>query len=202
MRSSPVHRRPDFCKPGQQRRSYTHWMCLSNLVLGRLPTQLHRNQLLMRPPVRGRRSRSLGLLAAVSTRVTRAGELLRNAASNADRHGHGCPSALAMQHSVCADPTVASTVSHELLSSKHKRSSLAGTARTAASGQSRQRRSRAARPLWSGSGGRGGVSDLGGGGQPTAEANLASTSGSRSASTRNVALCARRPRDARWNKSD
>ena len=56
--------------------------------------------------------------------------LLRNAASHADRHGHGCPSALAMQHSV--DPTVASTVSHELLSSKH---SLAGTARTAASGQ-------------------------------------------------------------------
>jgi hypothetical protein len=56
-------------------------------------------------------------------------------------------------------------------------------------------------PLWSESGGRGGVSDLGGGEQPTAEASAASTSGSPSARTRNVALCARRPRDARWNKS-
>ena len=61
---------------------------------------------------------------------------------------------------------------------------------------------RAARALWSESGGRGGVSDLGGGEQPTAEASAASTSGSPSARTRNVALCARRPRDARWNKSD
>ncbi len=47
---------------------------------------------------------------------------------------------------------------------------------------------RAARALWSESGGRGGVSDLGGGGQPTAEANVASTSGSPSARTRNVAF--------------
>jgi hypothetical protein len=53
---------------------------------------------------------------------------------------------------------------------------------------------RAARPLWSESGGRGGVSDLGGGGeQPAAEASAASTSGSPSAGTRNVVLCARRP---------
>ena len=61
---------------------------------------------------------------------------------------------------------------------------------------------RAGRPLWSESGGRGGVSDLGGGEQPTAEACAASTSGPPSARTRNVVPCARRPRDARWNKSD
>jgi hypothetical protein len=61
---------------------------------------------------------------------------------------------------------------------------------------------RAARPPWSESGGRGGVSDLGGGEQPTAEASAASTSGPPSARTRNVAPCARRTRDARWNKSD
>ena len=71
-----------------------------------------------------------------------------------------------------------------------------------ATGQSGQRRSRAARPLWSDSGGRGGVSDLGGGEQPTGEASAASTSGSPSARMRSVALCARRPCDARWNKSD
>ena len=71
-------------------------------------------------------------------------------------------------------------------------SSLAGRRQTAPSGQSGQRRSRAARPLWSESGDRGGVSDLGGGGQLTAEASAASTSGSPSARTRNVALCARR----------
>ena len=59
---------------------------------------------------------------------------------------------------------------------------------------------RAARPLWSESGGRGGVSDLGSSEQPTAEASAASTSGSRAARTRNVALCARRPRNARWNR--
>ena len=46
----------------------------------------------------------------------------------------------------------------------------------------------AARPLWSESGGRGGVSDLGGGEQPTAEASAASTSGSPSARTRSVAF--------------
>ena len=46
---------------------------------------------------------------------------------------------------------------------------------------------RAARALWSESGGRGGVSDLGGGEQPTPEANVASTSRSPSARTRNVA---------------
>jgi hypothetical protein len=48
----------------------------------------------------------------------------------------------------------------------------------------------AARPLWSGSGGRGGA---GGGGQPIAEASAASTLGSPSARTRNVVLCARTP---------
>jgi hypothetical protein len=67
---------------------------------------------------------------------------------------------------------------------------------TIPSGQSTQQHSRAARLLWSGSGGRGGVSELGGGEQPTAEASAASTSGSPSARTRNVAVCARRPRDA------
>ena len=51
----------------------------------------------------------------------------------------------------------------------------------AAIGQSGQRGSRAARRLWSESGGRGGVSDLGGGEQPTAEASAASTSRSPSA---------------------
>ena len=53
---------------------------------------------------------------------------------------------------------------------------------------------RAARPLWSESGGRGGVSDLGGGEQPTAEASAASTSGSPSARTRNVAFALAGPR--------
>ena len=48
-----------------------------------------------------------------------------NARSRADRHGDGCPSAPAMQHSGGADLTPASTVSHEMLGSKHK-SSLAG----------------------------------------------------------------------------
>jgi hypothetical protein len=47
---------------------------------------------------------------------------------------------------------------------------------------------RAARPLWCESGGRAGVSELGGGEQPTAEASAASTSGSPSARTRNVAF--------------
>ncbi|MGP0035805.1 MAG: hypothetical protein ACLP4R_14690 [Solirubrobacteraceae bacterium] len=32
--------------------------------------------------------------------------LLRNANSHADRHGHGCPSAPAMQHTGGADVTV------------------------------------------------------------------------------------------------
>ena len=55
-------------------------------------------------------------------------------------------------------------------------------------GQSGQRGSRAARARWCESGGRGGVSDLGGGEQPTAEASAALTSGSPSARTRNVAF--------------
>jgi hypothetical protein len=63
-------------------------------------------------------------------------------------------------------------------------------------------RLRAGRLLCCESGGRGGVCDLGGGEQPTAEASAASTSRSPSARTRNVAVCARRPRDARWSKSD
>ena len=50
--------------------------------------------------------------------------------------------------------------------------------RTTAIGQSGQRRSLAQHgPVWSESGGRGGVSDLGGGEQLTAEASAASTSG-------------------------
>ena len=64
-------------------------------------------------------------------------QLQRNADSHAHRHGHSCPSAPAMQHSGGADLTAArppSAASHELLSSKHKSSSLAGIARTAASG--------------------------------------------------------------------
>jgi hypothetical protein len=60
---------------------------------------------------------------------------LWNANSHADRHGHDCPSAPAMQHSGGAALTAASTASHELLSSKHKSSSLAGIVRTAAFGQ-------------------------------------------------------------------
>ena len=61
---------------------------------------------------------------------------------------------------------------------------------------------RAARPLWSESGRRGGVSDLGGGEQPTPEASAASTSGSALSQDAECRLCARRLRDARWNKSD
>ena len=58
--------------------------------------------------------------------------LVWNANSHADRHDHDCPSAPAMQHSGGAALTAASTASHELLSSKHKSSSLAGTTRSAA----------------------------------------------------------------------
>jgi hypothetical protein len=47
---------------------------------------------------------------------------------------------------------------------------IASTATAAATGQSGQRRNRAARPDWSKSRGRSGVSDLGGGEQPTAQA--------------------------------
>jgi len=61
---------------------------------------------------------------------------------------------------------------------------------------------RAARPLWSESGRRGGVSDLGGGEQPTPEASAASTSGSALSQDAECRLCARRLRDARWNKTD
>ena len=69
-------------------------------------------------------------------------------------------------------------------------------------GQSGQRRTfRAGRHVWCESGGRGGVSDVGGGEHPTVEASAASTSGSPSARTRTLALCARRPCDARWNKA-
>jgi len=65
---------------------------------------------------------------------------------------------------------------------------------TAGVGQSGQRRSLAQHgPSWSESGGRGGVSNLGSGEQPIAEASDASTSGWPSARTRNVALCARTP---------
>ena len=86
------------------------------------------------------------------------------------------------------DPAAAVIVSHKLLSSKHKSSSLGGTARTAASGHTRQRRTLAQHdPSDFESGRRGGVSDLGGGGQPTAEASAASASRSPLARTRNVA---------------
>jgi hypothetical protein len=62
-------------------------------------------------------------------RPTGSGALsLWNANSHAARHGHDCPSAPAMQHSGGAALTAASTASHELLDSKHKSSSLAGTA--------------------------------------------------------------------------
>ena len=96
----------------------------------------------------------------------------------------------------------ASRASHVPGCCKHESSCRADGGRAARIGQSGQRRCRAARPLWSESGGRGGVSDLGGGERLTGEASAASTSGSRSARTRNVALWARRPRDTRWNKSD
>jgi hypothetical protein len=87
---------------------------------------------------------------------------------------------------------------------KRQRSGLGERMRhVTACGRSRQHRTLPQHdPSGSESGGRGGVSELGGGGQLTAEASAASTSGSPSARTRNVALCARRPRDARWNKSD
>jgi hypothetical protein len=47
-----------------------------------------------------------------------------NGGNRADRYGDACRSTQAMQHSGGADLTPASTVSHELLSSKHKSSSL------------------------------------------------------------------------------
>jgi hypothetical protein len=49
-----------------------------------------------------------------------------------NRHGHGCPSTLAMSTPAAPTWRSPSTVSDELLSSKHKSSSLAGIARTAA----------------------------------------------------------------------
>ena len=52
---------------------------------------------------------------------------------------------------------------------------------------------RAARPLWSERGRRGPVSDLGGGGQPTAQASAASASRSPLARTRNVANAIAQP---------
>ena len=61
--------------------------------------------------------------------------------------------------------------------------------------------SRSTAPLvWSG--GRGGVSDLGSGEQPIAEASAASTLGSPSARDAKCRPCGRRSRDARWTKSD
>ena len=62
------------------------------------------------------------------------------------------------------------------------------------------RQPRAGRPLWCESGGRCAVSDLGGGEQPTADASAAS--GLPWAGTRNVAVCARGTRDARWKRGD
>jgi hypothetical protein len=59
----------------------------------------------------------------------------RNATNHTNRRGRDCPSAPAMRHSGGANLTPACTVSHEMLSSKRKSSSLAGTARTAAFGQ-------------------------------------------------------------------
>ena len=64
------------------------------------------------------------LLQSLRARLTRPRLLVRNATSHADPHCHGCPSASAMQHSGGADVTVALTVSHELLNSKHKSSLL------------------------------------------------------------------------------
>ena len=76
------------------------------------------------------RTRERGTPARAATAL-----LSWNATSHADRHGHACPSAPAMQHCGGADLTAPYTVSHELLSSKHKSSSLAGIARTAGPGQ-------------------------------------------------------------------
>ena len=70
--------------------------------------------------------------------------LPRNATSHPDPRRHGCSSAQAMQHSGAADVTVASIVSHDLLNSKHKSSSLAGIARIVAFGH-KQPRSRTGR---------------------------------------------------------
>ncbi len=64
------------------------------------------------------------------------------------------------------------------------------------------RHPRAARPLWFESGRRGGVSDLGGDGQPTAEGSAASASRSPSARTRNVAIPIARSAESRaWKRS-
>ena len=76
----------------------------------------------------------VGLLAAVSVdRIRLSDTAPLEAASHADGHGHGCPSAPAMQHSGGAAMSVASTVSKRL-SSKRKSSSLCGIARTTALG--------------------------------------------------------------------
>jgi hypothetical protein len=71
-----------------------------------------------------------------------------------------------------------------------------------ACGQSRQRRTLAQHGRSGLRAVGGGHRELSGGEQPTADASAASTSASPSARMRNVALCARRPCDARWNKSD
>ena len=57
------------------------------------------------------------------------------------------PPRMTHEHSGGADPTAASAASHELLSSKHKSSSLADTARTAASGVKQQCGPRSSLPL-------------------------------------------------------
>ena len=84
-----------------------------------------------RSDVEHRRSREKRQRAA--SRTTR---LDWNANSHADRHGHDCPSAPAMQQPAGRPPPL---VSHELLNSKHKSSSLADIARTAAFGQRQPR---------------------------------------------------------------
>jgi hypothetical protein len=74
--------------------------------------------------------------------------LLRNARSQADRHGNGCPSAPAMQHSGAADGAVSSTVSQVHAGCKQKSSSVDAADQTAGAGaeRSRSRPCRGSRP--------------------------------------------------------
>ena len=61
-----------------------------------------------------------------------------NAKSYADRRGHSCPSAPAMQRSGAGHGTVSSVVSHDPLRSKHKSGSVGVVDQTAGAGASRQ----------------------------------------------------------------
>jgi hypothetical protein len=65
-----------------------------------------------------------------------------NPKSYADRRGHGCPSAPAMQHSGAGHGTASSTVSQDPLRSKHKSGSVGVVDQTAGAGAKRSSRRR------------------------------------------------------------